>query len=413
VGYETAEGQDVGLVTSQRGTGSGVIVDSEGFIVTNAHVVKGTRHIEVWLNEANMQQGAGAAEPPKRRSVSASLIGIDADMDVAVIKIDRTGLLQLTFADSDLIRQGQIVLAVGNPMGLENSVTMGVISSVDRQLKPEDPYVYIQTDAPINPGSSGGPLIDVQGRLVGINTFILSESGGSEGIGFAIPGNAVKRAYAEIRKAGHTHHGVIGALSLTVTPSLAAGLQLPQDWGVIIEDVESGGSSEKAGLKPGDLVTAVDGEIIKDKHQFLVAIDQHSIGDVLHMNVSRGAPKVATTVTVLEREDDPNRFMEFVTENANLLGRLGILAIDLNEQLLKMVSGMRKPAGMILAARVAGLPNSEEGFAVGDLIISLNNKAISNVATLRAELGKLPPGSPVVFQIQREHQLRFIVLDLP
>ena len=413
VGYGTAEGQDVGLVASQHGTGSGVILDSEGFIVTNAHVVKGAMHIEVWLNESNKGQGAGAAEPPKRRSVSASLIGMDTEMDLAVIKIDRMGLLQLPIADSDLLRQGQIVIAVGNPMALENSVTMGVISSVDRQLKPEEPGVYIQTDAPINPGSSGGPLIDVKGRLVGINTFILSESGGSEGIGFAIPSNVVKRVYAEIRKDGHAHHGVIGALSLTVTPSLAAGLQLPQDWGAILEDVEPGGPSEKAGLKPGDLVKAVDGEIIKDKHQFLAAIDKHSIGDTLQVDVLRGSQKVAAAVTVLEREDDPNRFMELVTENANLVGRLGILAIDLNEQLLKMVSGVRKPAGIIVAARVAGLPGSEEGLEVGDLIISLNGKGIPNVSALRANLGKLTPGSPVVLQIQRGHDLRYIVLDLP
>jgi serine protease Do len=128
VGYGTAEGQDVGLVSSQQGTGSGVILDREGFIVTNAHIVKNARHIEVWLNATNMQQGAGTAEPPKQRSVSASLVGIDLDMDLAVIKIDRSGLEQLLFADSDSLRQGQIVLAVGNPMALENSVTNGCVA---------------------------------------------------------------------------------------------------------------------------------------------------------------------------------------------------------------------------------------------------------------------------------------------
>ncbi len=413
VGYGAAESQEMGTVTSQHGLGSGVIVDADGFIITNAHVVRGARHIEVWLNEANIKQGSGSTELAKQRSAPATLIGIDAEMDLAVLKIDRTGMTPISIADSNSLREGQIVLAVGNPMALENSVTMGVISSVDRQLRPEDPSVYIQTDAPINPGNSGGPLVDVQGKLVGINTFILSESGGSEGIGFAIPANTVKRIYAEIRKAGHTHHGVIGALSLTVTPSLATGLHLPQDWGVILEDVEQGGPGERAGLKPGDLVMAVDGKVIRDKHQLLLAVDRHAIGDVLSMDVLRGEQKLVASVTVFERDDDPNRFLDLVTEKANLIGRLGILAIDLNEQNLNIASGMRKPAGILVAARVAGLPSSEEGLAVGDLIICLNAKAVPKIEALRTDLAKLPSGSPAVFQIQRGKQLRFIVLDLP
>ncbi len=413
IGFGAAEGSEVGLVASQHGTGSGVILDSDGYIVTNAHVVKGAKHIDVWLSEANLRQSEGATDMPKQRAFEARLVGIDPETDLAVVKIDRPGLAPLRFSDSDALRQGQIVLAVGNPMALENSVTMGVISSPDRQLRPEDAAVYIQTDAPINPGNSGGPLVDIRGDLVGINTFILSESGGSEGIGFAIPSDTVRRIYSDIRKEGHVHHGAISVRSLTVTPPLAAGLQLPRDWGVILEDVEPGGPGEKAGLKPGDFVIDVDGGIIKDKHQFLIAIDRHAIGEVVTVNVLRGAQKVAAAVTVLEKDDDPNRFVDLVTEKANLIARLGILAIDLNEQLLKMVSELRKPATVIVAARVAGLPNSEEGLAVGDLIISVNGKAIANMEALRALLSKLPPGSPAVIQIQRESELKYVVLDLP
>jgi serine protease Do len=338
---------------------------------------------------------------------------LDPEADLAVIKIDRTGLVPLALADSDALRQGQIALAFGNPMALENSVSLGVISSVERQLKPEDTAVYIQTDAPINPGNSGGPLVDGQGRLVGINTFILSQSGGSEGIGFAIPANAVNRIYAELRKAGHTHHGRIGILALSVTPSLAAGLQLPRDWGVILEDVEPGGPADRAGLKPGDMVTSADGAAVRTLQQFLRTIDRHAIGEAVKVTVQRGSDKVEAAVTVEERPDDPSRFLELVTENANLIPRLGILAIDINDQVVKMIAELRKPAGVVVAARVAGLPGSEEGLAPGDLIISCNGKAVANVETLRTFLGDMQSGSPVVLQIQREDQLRFIVLELP
>jgi serine protease Do len=412
VGYGTVEGQAAGSVASQRGTGSGVILDSDGFIVTNAHVVKGAKHIEVLLNET-LQQGSSIAELSQKRSAAARLIGVDQDTDLAVVKIDRTGLLPLSLADSDSLRQGQIVLAVGNPMALESSVSMGVISSAERQLNPDDPAVYIQTDAPINPGNSGGPLVDAQGKLAGINAFILSQSGGSEGIGFAIPANVVQRVYKELRKEGHIHHGHIGIRTRIVTPSLAAGLQLPRDWGVIIEDVEPGGSSDQAGLRPGDFITGVDGETIRDLRQLLIAIDRHSVGSAMQVSVSRGSDRVEANVTVQERADDPNRFMDMVRENSNPVPRLGILAIDINETVLKMLSELRKPAGVLVAARVADLPESEEGLEPGDLIISLNGKAVPNVEALRGILGNLQTGSPAVLQIQREDELRFIVLDLP
>jgi serine protease Do len=319
----------------------------------------------------------------------------------------------LLLADSDSLRQGQIVLAIGNPMALENSVSMGVISSAERQLNPGDPAVYIQTDAPINPGNSGGPLVNAHGKLAGINAFIFSQSGGSEGIGFAIPANVVQRVYEELRKAGHIHHGHIGIRALPVTPSLAAGLQLPRDWGVIIEDVEPEGPSDQAGLRPGDFVTGVDGQTIRNLRQFLIAIDRHAVGDVMQVSILRGAGKVEAKVTVQERADDPNRYIDMVRENSSLVPRLGILAVDVNENVLKKISELRKPAGVLVAALVADLPGAEEGLQPGDLIISFNSKEVSSVEALRALLGNLQTGSPVVLQIQREDQLRFIVLDLP
>jgi serine protease Do len=413
IGYGTVEGEGASMIASQRGTGSGVILDSDGFIITNAHVVKGAKHIEVWLTETNLQQNGNPVEPPQKKSAAAQLIGMDQDTDLAVIKIDRTGLVPLTLADSDSLRQGQLVMAFGNPMALENSVTLGVISSAERQLSPGDPSVYIQTDAPINPGNSGGPLVDAQGRLAGINTFILSQSGGSEGIGFAIPSNVVKRIYAELRKVGHIHHGHIGIRAIAVTPPLAAGLELQRDWGVILEDVDPGGPSDEAGLQPGDFVTSADGKTIRDLHHLLMAIDKHSIGDEIQLSVLRGSDRIEAKVIVQERPDDPNRFMDMVRESSSLVPSLGILAIDVGEPVLKMISELRKPAGVLVAALVAGPPESDDSLAPGDLIISLNNKAVANVEALRKLLDNLQTGNPVVLQIQREDQLKYVVLELP
>jgi len=401
------------LVTSEQGTGSGFVLDIEGYIVTNAHVVRGARHIEVRLNESNLTAASGSAELPARRSVSATLVGMDQETDLAVIKIERAGLAPLSLADSDKLTQGQIVLAFGNPMALEDSVSMGVVSSPERQLSAADPYVYIQTDAPINPGNSGGPLVDADGRVVGMNAFIISQSGGSEGIGFAIPSNLVKRIYTELRESGHIHHGRIGVVPLSVTPSLAAGLHLPRDWGVILEDVSPDGPSEKAGLEPGDLLVDIDGEPVRDLHQLLMIIDRHAIGDVIKVHALRGAQAVEADVTVANRTDDPNRFLEMVTEKSNLVSSLGILGIDIDNSVLDLIGELRKPAGVLVAASVAGEPGAEDGLRPGDLIISLNGDSVFNLASLREILGKLEPGSPAVLQIQREDQLRFVVLEIP
>jgi serine protease Do len=412
IGYGSVEGGAAGVVVSQFGTGSGVIFDSDGFIVTNAHVVKGARYIEVWLQE-DPQPDDHSSGTLQKRSVAARLVGIDLNTDLAVLKIDRTGLPPLSTADSDSLQQGQIVLALGSPMALEDSITMGVISSAERQLNLEDPAVYIQTDAPINPGNSGGPLVDVRGRLVGINTFIFSQSGGNEGIGFAIPANTVKRIYAELRRAGSVQHGYIGIRPLAVTPFLAAGLQLPRDWGVILEDVDPQGPSDEAGLMPGDLVISIDGETITRLHQLLMVVDKYSIGDALKVTYLRGSEKSEAEVIVRAQPEDPNRYLKTVNENADFVSGLGVLATDVNDDLIKTIPELRRPAGVLVTALVAGFAGLEEGLAPGDLIISLNGKPVFNVDSLRKLLGAHQSGSPIVLQIQRENQLKFIVMDLP
>src|SRR5579864_178480 len=185
------------VVAQQRSSGSGILVTSDGFVVTNAYVVQGARRLWVRLNK-------DVAGVPSHLQ-DATLVGMDQQTDLAVIKINATGLPFLKFADSSSLNQGQIVLAFGNPLGLENSVSMGVVSAVDRQLDPDSPLVYVQTDTAINPGNSGGPLVNTAGEVVGINTFILTKSGGSEGVGFAIPSNLADAICRQIRQ-HHVHH---------------------------------------------------------------------------------------------------------------------------------------------------------------------------------------------------------------
>ncbi|MCI0422915.1 MAG: trypsin-like peptidase domain-containing protein, partial [Acidobacteria bacterium] len=250
---------DPGLISKSRSVGSGVVLDSEGYIVTSAHVVEGAAAVEVLL-PALLQAGSPKQSILKGRGkrFSAEVIGIDAETDLAVLKISQRSLPFLALGDSDQVRQGQLVLAFGSPLGLENSVTMGVVSATARQLRVEDPMIYIQTDTPINPGNSGGPLVDLQGRVVGINTFILSRSGGSEGIGFAAPGNIVRNVFEQIRKAGRVRRGTIGVYAQTISPELAQGLNLPNDWGVILGDVFPGGPADGAGLKEGDVILTLN-----------------------------------------------------------------------------------------------------------------------------------------------------------
>ena len=203
-------GQTSNQVSRQRSTGSGVIVDPEGYIMTNAHVVEGAVRIKVLVPDGPPSNGNGIPKARTSRILGARILGIDSESDLALLKVDQRGLPVLRFADSDKIQQGDLVFAIGSPLGLRNSASMGVVSAPGRAINAENPIPYIQTDAAINPGDSGGALVDTQGLLIGMNTLIVSQSGGNEGIGFAIPSNIVRNVYHQLRRAGHVSRGFIG-----------------------------------------------------------------------------------------------------------------------------------------------------------------------------------------------------------
>lgn len=408
-GYAIADEESVskstaaGLVTKQRSSGSGVIVDAAGFIVTNNHVVQNARRVRVQINEGQ-----------RLKVLEAIVVGTDREADLAVLKIDApTPFPTLRFADSEALRQGQIVLAFGNPLGLENSVSMGVVSSVNRQIRPDDPNIYIQTDAPINPGNSGGPLLNPEGDVVGINTFIFTQSGGSEGIGFAIPSNTVKYIYEQIRRDGHVHRGEIGVLAQSITPDLAAGLGLHRDWGVILSDVSPDGPAAAAGLKPEDIVLALDGKPVHNAREFEVALYRVPLNRMVEIQAMRGTETFSARVKVSEREDDPFRFLDLVKPEANRVSRLGIVGLPITKELGAALPDTRKPYGIIVAARTGEGEYSGDsgGLKLGDIIYSVNNVPMATLEALRKALDGLKPNDPLVLQIERDGKLLYLTLS--
>ena len=402
------EKSDTAYLEAQRGIGAGVILSSDGYIVTNRHVIEGARNIRVRL------QGLEKQEPNAVQvgAIEAKLVGLDRQTDLAVLKIDMTGLPALELADSDMLKQGQLVLAFGSPLGLENSVTMGIVSSTGRQIDPDRPDIYIQTDAPINPGNSGGPLVDVDGHVVGINTFILSQSGGNEGLGFAIPSNVVRAIYQQIRTEGHVHRGQIGVFVRAITPELAEGLHLPRSQGVLLEDVAPHGSAAKAGLKVGDLVISIGGKPVNDVRQFALDLYSYKIGEKVDVGVLRDGQVVDFPVTLVERPDDPQRFADMVTGPGNLVPRLGIVALTVDSDLQSLIGDLRIPGGVLVAARTPTSTLLGEGPQPGDVIHALNGAPIENLEQLKQALRRVKLGNPIVLQVERSGALSYLVLEL-
>jgi serine protease Do len=399
------------LLARQRGTGSGVVLAAEGYVVTNAHVVQGVHRIQVVLP-------GPAAEPADARSVlkapgrtlGAQLVGLDQETDLAVLKVSEGGLPALPLGDSEAVRQGELVLAFGSPLGLSDSVSLGVVSSPARQITPDAPMIYIQTDASINPGNSGGPLVDVHGRVVGINTFILSQSGGSEGVGFAAPSNIVRNVYEQIRATGRVRRGEIGVRTQTLTPLLAAGLGLARNWGVVLSDVSPGGPGARAGLAIGDVVVSLDGKPMENARQLDVNLYRRAPGEMLSLGVLRGGRPSVLRVEVVEREpDDPLAGM--VSPERNLVPRLGILGLDVDERVLALIGPLRAPAGVVVAAASGEQPAWQDPLLPGDVIHTLNQEPVSNLARLRELLGSVAPGSPVVLQVERSRTLRYVAFE--
>jgi serine protease Do len=394
-----------------RSSGSGVIIDAEGFVLTNAHVIGLSRQVQVLLPlPAETRLAMKSVIKPAGKLVNAQVVGLDRETDIAVLKIDQKGLKTLQLGDSESLRQGQLVFAFGSPFGLENSVTMGVISSLARQMRPDHPMIYIQTDAPINPGNSGGPLVDTSGTVVGINTFNVSTSGASAGVGFAAPSNIVRSVYEQIRKNGRVRRGQVGIQAQTISPQLAEGLKLAQDWGVIVGDVTPRGPAAAAGIEVKDILLTLDGKTLENARQFGVNIYQRA-GETVTIELLRGKEKLTKQVAVLERPRETEQILSEIGEGTSV-PKLGVVAVNVDEKVTPLLPGLRRLSGVVVAGVVAEATGHSDSFLSTDVIYSVNDTNVANLAELEAVLNSVKRGATVVAQVERLGQLQYLVIEV-
>jgi serine protease Do len=413
-GYGPVESSEHGntatVIGRQRAIGSGFVIDPAGYIVTNAHVVSGAQRIQIVVPEGPSDGSLAAILATRTNIVPARVVGVDKEIDLALLKVDNVKFDALPLALYRNIRQGEVVLAFGSPQGLRNTVTFGVVSSVARQTDPDSPMVYIQTDAPINPGNSGGPLVNVDGEVVGINTFILSQSGGNEGIGFAIPSSVVGVAYQQLRKFGHIHRAQIGLGLQSISPVLAAALNLPRSYGVIVSDVLPGSPALGAGVRVGDLLLTVDGRPAESVPYVSFRLMSVEAGAKVRLEVLRAKEKLTFDVPVAQPPHEMDQIASLADPEKNLVRPLGIIGIEIDQKIAGAVEELRDPFGIIVVAR--SNEGAEIPIAAGDVIRTLNGQPMTTLERMRATLKSLPTGAPVVLQIQRDQRLLFVAFTL-
>ena len=408
---EDRDHKDTALIVRQHAIGAGVIVDPDGYIMTNAHVVEGAQRIRVIMPvpTTTFFDAAGAGNAPV---LDAKIIGSHKRADLALLKVDARNLPTLRFSLERDPQPGELVFAVGSPEGLQNSVSMGVISSAWRQPDPDSPMVYLQTDAPLNAGNSGGPLVDVTGAVVGLNTFILSSGGGSEGLGFAIPARVVSIVYQSLRKYGHVDHVEIGVVAQTVTHTMAEGLGLAQNWGVVIADITTYGPAEAAGIQPQDVILAVDGRSMLSLTGFDVALYQHPPNQAVRIDVLRGTRKLSFCIPAILVRDRMDQLADVADPIKSQIEPLGILGLDFNDKLYSLLPEVRVRTGVIVIGRAPGLNSSHTGLRLGDMIHSLNRTPVESVEQLKLAVTQLKPGDAAVLQIERKGQFQYLAFEM-
>jgi len=362
-----------------QSAGSGVIVDAkEGTVITNYHVVDGADEIKVSLNDG--------------RSFNAKLVGSDPDVDIAILDIDADNLQQVAIADSDGARVGDFVVAIGNPFGLGQTVTTGVISAIGRSgLGIEGYEDFIQTDASINPGNSGGALVNLKGELVGINTAIIAPAGGNVGIGFAIPTNMARHSLEQILEHGEVKRGQLGVVIQDLTPDLAEAFNLKSKQGVVVSEVQNDSPAAKAGIKQGDVITEFAGKPIKSAGQLRNAVGLHRVGDKVKLVVIRDGEEKTLTAKIGASEDKTlasssvHKFLDGAT-----------------------LSDSKDPAGVVIQGLQPGSPAQVAGLRQGDVITSVNRQQVSGLSDLKKAVSKSK--DQLLLRIQRDNAALYMVL---
>ena len=398
------------VLTRKHSSGSGVIMDSEGYIITNAHVVEGATLVRVRVDEKVPEpQGRVIRRVPKV-SFDAKVVGTFAEADLALLKIEATGLPTISLANSDYVRSGQLVFAIGSPEGLRNSASMGVISATGRGSENDDGPSYIQTDAAINPGSSGGALVDVNGNLVGITSFSVTENGGSIGLGFALPSKLVYSVFQELKSKARVDYGDIGIKVQNITPTLAAGLRLSQDWGINVSDITPGSSAEKAGVQNQDILLTLDAIPLVTSQQFVGAFYSKRVGDRVQLELLRGTRRLSVEAVVVHHESHSAKSPDAAEIERGIVSKLGVVCSPLDQVPDRSAAAPRPRVGVRVVAKLAGEDTKTELMS-GDVIRSVNGTEVTSVDGLRSAIDSLASKGAVVLQIERRDQLRYISFD--
>jgi serine protease Do len=374
----------------QRSLGSGFIIDADGFILTNNHVVENAQKIVVKLSDD--------------QEYEAKVVGRDAKTDIAIIKINaKAALTAASLGDSDNLDVGEWVVAIGNPFGLDSTVTSGIVSAKGRHIG-QGPYDnFIQTDASINPGNSGGPLINLRGEVIGINTAIFSRTGGNMGIGFAIPINLAKEVLPQLRGKGKVTRGYLGVLIQKVTPEIAESLGMDRGYGALVANVSKDGPADKAGVKVGDVIVEFDGKEVKDSGDLPIIVARTAVDKKIRMKVLRDKTEVTLNVAVGELKD------EEVVASAPEKGELGMTVQKLTPQLAENL-GLDKTDGVVVTAVEPGSAADEAGIRRGDVIVEVDRKPVRGVEEYRKSIAGSRKGRGILFLVRRGDSTLFLAL---
>jgi Do/DeqQ family serine protease len=379
----------------EQALGSGVVVRSDGHILTNHHVIDGAEDIKVDLYD--------------HRTLSAKVVGSDPPSDLAVLKIDASNLTVLQLGNSDQARVGDIVLAIGNPLGIGQTVTSGIISAKGRNtgLSNGSFEDFIQTDAPINKGNSGGALINTNGELVGINSQIISTTGASIGIGFAIPSNMARNVMDQIISRGKVTRGQLGVSVQPITSDLAASLGLKQAQGVLVNSVVRGGPADQAGIKPGDAIIALNGNPVQDPNSFRNAIAGTAPGTRVTLTIMRNGQQQQVQATLRELSPQGNENAPGSGQGGTGGGELGITAQPLTPDIASQLGLPAGTQGLVVMSVDPTGPAADAGIQTGDVIQEINHQPVRSVADVRSALQK-SAGRPALVLVNRGGQTLFV-----
>lgn len=384
-------GNPQGGSPDRRGAGSGFILESDGYIITNHHVVEGADQIIVRLAD--------------RREFEAELIGSDPLSDIALIKIDAKKLPTLKLGDSESLRRGEWVVAIGSPFNFDQSVTAGIVSAKGRSNNQQQYVPFIQTDVAINRGNSGGPLLNMDGEVVGINSWILSSGGGYMGLSFSIPIETANRAVQQLREHGKVSRGLMGVQVGAVTREMAEAFGLERPVGALVNDVTPGSAAERAGIQPGDVILAFDGEEIESWGQLPPAVGANPPGTKADVLVSRNGEKETFTVILDSLESDEDGNLLTSSGEAGQSNALGILVEPINENRRRMLGD---PEGGVIVSGIESDAAFRAGLRTGDVILTINNRAVEDMESFDQIVEGLPEDKAVALRVMREGVTRFI-----